>query len=175
MFDTADSHVQLHLLEGGPEDLAALQAVFDSCPTYFERVAGRPADPAEAATLFADLPPGSSLADKRVFAILSDGETVGCMDVVDDYPTAGTAMLGLLLIAEDRQGRSIGSRALGLLEEQFAAHGGVARIRIGVVRTNDAVLGFWHRMGFRETGEARPYSCGPVSSEVIVLEKPLAG
>jgi hypothetical protein len=44
-------------------------------------------------------------------------------------------------------------------------------MRIGVVRVNEDVLPFWTRLGFRATGEVKPYRYGSVVSETLVLEK----
>jgi len=41
----------------------------------------------------------------------------------------------------------------------------VHRWRISVVRTNDDVLPFWHRMGYAATGEIKPYRYDHIRSE----------
>jgi len=48
------------------------------------------------------------------------------------------------------------------------------RVRIGMVRTNEAVLPFWTHLGFKPTAEVKPYRYGSVVSETVVLEKRLA-
>ena len=47
------------------------------------------------------------------------------------------------------------------------------RLRLGVVRTNDQVLGFRRRMGFTDTGEVRPWRYGKLESESILMDKHL--
>lgn len=49
---------------------------------------------------------------------------------------------------------------------------GASKLRLAVVATNPA-LRFWHRMGFRETGEVKPYAGERVTSTVLLLEKTL--
>jgi hypothetical protein len=44
-----------------------------------------------------------------------------------------------------------------------------------VVRTNEDVVAFWVALGFKPTGELKPYRYGNVVSEIIILEKLLAG
>jgi len=44
-----------------------------------------------------------------------------------------------------------------------------------VVRSNDPVLGFWHRMGFTETGEVRPWRYDKLRSEAVLMDKVVAG
>jgi len=71
--------------------------------------------------------------------------------------------LGLLQIDLARQGQGIGAAACRALEDGVRARWPWARrLRLSVVRSNDPVLGFWHRMGFTETGEVRP--CATTSS-----------
>jgi ribosomal protein S18 acetylase RimI-like enzyme len=98
---------------------------------------------------------------------------VGCIDLIEGYPEPDTATLGLLLIAESFQGQGIGSEAYRATEATVRAWGTCTKIRLGVVRTNAAVLPFWIRLGFTETGESKPYSCGPVLSEIVILTKTL--
>ena len=169
----SDPPVTLRPLTGHPEEIAAIQSVFASTPIYFDRVSGGPPGPTEARDTFTDLPPGSSRDDKHVFAIVSGGEIVGCIDVVRGFPDPATAMLGLLLVGEPWQGRGVGAAAYRALEAVVAGWDGCRRVRIGVVRTNEAVLAFWRRLGFVETGEVKPYARGPVASEIVVLSKPL--
>jgi len=82
-------------------------------------------------------------------------------------------MLGLLIVAASVDNQGIGSAALRLLDDWIRQNTECARVRIGVVRTNDGVLGFWHRMGFVETGETKPYVHGSLKSEVVVMGKSL--
>lgn len=165
--------VTLRPLAGHPDEVAAIQSLFESAPIYFERIAGGPAGPTEALGTFSDLPPGSSRDNKHVLAIVSEGEIVGCIDVVRGFPDPATAMLGLLLVGEPWQGRGVGAAAYRALESLVAGWDGCRCVRIGVVRTNGAVLAFWRRLGFVETGEVKPYARGPVASEIVVLSKPL--
>jgi hypothetical protein len=58
------------------------------------------------------------------------------------------------------------------LEREVAARWPwVRRLRLSVVRTNDNVLGFWHRTGFAETGEVRPWRYDKLQSEAILLDR----
>ena len=46
-------------------------------------------------------------------------------------------------------------------------------MRIGIVETNVPAFGFWHAMGYRETGELRPLD--GVRAPVVILEKDFDG
>jgi ribosomal protein S18 acetylase RimI-like enzyme len=149
-----------------------LQLVLEQAAGYFAIVRGGAAYADEARRLSAELPPGRTRDDKRLFAIEADGRSVGCVELVVGYPRPDVVMLGLLLVAEADQRRGVGARALALVEE-IARVAGCPRIRLGVVRENAAALAFWRRQGFAPTGERRPHVEGRVASEVLVFAKEL--
>lgn len=132
---------------------------------------GVPAGPADAQSTYTILPEGKSYEDKFVFGIFPGSEMVGCVDLIRGYPTPNTAYLGLLLVSEKRQRQGIGRVAYHLVEEVIRAWGGCDRIRLAVVRTNEQVTPFWQRLGFKPTGEIKPYRYGSIISESVLLEK----
>lgn len=98
---------------------------------------------------------------------------VGCIDL-SGYPDAKTAWLGLLLISERHQRRGFGSRAHELVENVIQSWETCNRIRVAVVMTNEDVIPFFERLGYRPTGESTRYRYGSIESERLVYEKPLA-
>ena len=150
--------------------MQALQRVLESAPTYSHLVTGVPVGPEDARSAYSSLPPNKSHDDKFVFGIHSDGQMIGCIDVVRGYPAPGTAHIGLLLIDEAHQRRGLGRKAMALLVQRIRAWRTCNNVRIGVVGANAEVLPFWDGLGFRRTGETKPYSHGVVRSEVIILE-----
>ena len=166
--------VRLVLLHGEPAEMTALQEVLESAPGFFELVDGGPPGPAEALSTYTVLPEGVTYEDKSVYGVYLGDLMVGCVDLIRGYPDAHSAMLGLFLIGEPWQGRGIGSAAYRETEGVVRGWADAERVRIGVVRANVPAFGFWHAMGFTETGDVRPYESGPVTSEVVVMEKPLA-
>ena len=165
--------VTLRLLQGEPAEMAALQRVIEGAPLYAELMTGVPPGPADVQSTFTILPEGKSYEDKFVFGVLLGGRMVGCADLVLGYPTADTAYLGLLLISERFQHRGIGQAAYHHLEAFVQGWGTCDRIRLAVVRVNEPVTSFWERLGFRPTGETKPYRYGPVISESILFERAL--
>lgn len=152
----------------------ALQALFEAAPTYHLNTGGVPASPDEGVGALQALPPGHDFRTKFVFGFGDGvGELIGCADVIRGYPEKSRAMLGLLLISEHRQAQGLGRHALQLVEEKILEWPEIEAIRIGVVETNAKVMGFWQKMGFRDTGLRRPYEQGRVHSQTILLEKPL--
>lgn len=169
----ADSPIALRLLDGAGADMVELQRVLEGAPAYAQLVTGTPPGPADAQSTYTALPPGKSYDDKFVYGIFSGDGMVGCADLIRGYPDPQTATLGLLVIEEAHQGRGIGSAACRAIEDQVRSWGACTRLRIGVVRTNARVLPFWRALGFAPTGEVKPYRCGGVDSEAIILVKAL--
>lgn len=165
----SESHLELKPLTGDAEAMAELQRVLESRPDYYQRVEGAPPGPAEAQSVYSALPEGFSYDGKHVFGVYRGGVMVGCIDLLVGYPDSCTAMLGLLLIASPVDGQGVGPAALRLLDDWIRENTVCTRVRIGVVRTNEGVLGFWRRMGFVETGEIKPYAHGSLKSEIVVM------
>jgi GNAT superfamily N-acetyltransferase len=168
-----ESLFRLRALTGEPAEMAALQAVLEAAPRYFEAVCGGPPGPAEAQSTFTALPPGRSYDDKRVFGLYAGDAMIGAADVVRGWNAPDKAIIGLLLLAEGWQRRGIGRAFAALIEQAILAWPEIATLRVGVVASNPDALAFWRRLGYRETGEVRP-AAPPFVAEIVVLEKPLA-
>jgi GNAT superfamily N-acetyltransferase len=165
--------VSLSVLAGAPAELADLQRVLEAAPGYAHRVTGVPPGAADAQSEYAMLPEGKTYDDKFVLGVHLDARMVGCADVVRGYPAPDVAFLGLLLIAEPFQHRGIGRAAYQQVESFVRGFGTCRRIRLSVVRANDHVAPFWEKMGFRRTGETKPYRYANVVSEHVLFEKAL--
>lgn len=152
-------------------DQESVQAVLESAPHYSLKISGSPVQRHAAQELFSELPPGKGLEDKFVIGIYSQERLIGCADVVRYYPDNKTAMLGLLLISENTQGRGFGRAAFEQIEGFIQKWSGTQTIRIGVVATNHKVGSFWEKVGFKKTEHKKPYVKGEIRSEVWVYEK----
>ncbi|HTS21936.1 MAG TPA: GNAT family N-acetyltransferase [Casimicrobiaceae bacterium] len=168
-----DTSLTLRLLTGAPAEMAALQCVLEAAPAYFQTVSGTLPGSAEAQSTFTSLPPGKTYADKFVWGLYSGDAMIGCADVIRGYPVPESAVIGLLLLAQDRQRRGLGRAFAALVESRIASWPEILRFRLGVVASNGGALVFWRKLGYRETGEIRPTHSGFLR-EVIVLEKPVA-
>jgi GNAT superfamily N-acetyltransferase len=165
--------IRVRALRGERREMAELQRVLQGAPGYCNRVMGAPAGPAEAQSTYSVLPEGKTFDDKFLFGIYAGDEMVGCADVIRDWPRPGTSIIGLLLIAEAHQGRGHGRAAYDELEKIIQGWG-AKRVRAAVVRNNSQVIPFWERIGFKATGEVKPYRYGAVVSEAIIFEKAIA-
>lgn len=164
--------LELRLLKGDPAEMAELQRVLEGAPRYAERTTGNPPGAADAQSTFTALPPGTDYADKFVWGLVLGGSMIGCADVVRGWPTADTALIGLLLLEDPHTGMGLGRAAYQAVEREIQRWPEIRTIRIAVAATNGEVLPFWRKMGFAETGEVRPYRYDKVESESITLSKP---
>jgi RimJ/RimL family protein N-acetyltransferase len=166
-------NVTLRPLTGQPAEMAALQCVLEAAPAYFQTVAGTLPGGAEAQSTFTALPLGKTYDDKFVWGLYSGDAMIGCADVIRGYPVRESAVIGLLLLAEQWQRRGLGRAFAALIEQAILSWPEILRLRIGVVASNASALAFWRKLGYRETGEIKAAHSGFVR-EVIVLEKPVA-
>jgi len=127
---------------------AAVRALFERSPDYFEAVEGRPPIDDDASTLFSDLPPGRSPADKRVLGVtVGDGPAVGVVDLVRDWPAPGTWIIGLVLLEPAARRRGTGTRVVATIAELVIAEGG-ERLRAAAHHRNPGADSFWRSLGF---------------------------
>jgi GNAT superfamily N-acetyltransferase len=156
----------------GINDIALVDEVLDGLQDYSMMVDGVPKMTDGARHLLLATPDGYGHESKHVFAVMSGSEPIGVVDIIRDFPNPSTAFVGLLAVIELHQRRGVGRTAFKAVE-RFACRRLVAsKLRLAVVATNP-VVGFWLKMGFRETGEVKPYSGEHVTSTVHLLEKPL--
>jgi RimJ/RimL family protein N-acetyltransferase len=167
------SSVELRLLTGERSEMEALQEVLEDSSDFLYRITGHPPGQADAQSTYSILPEGKSYDDKFVYGIYQGDQMVGCADVIRGYPKEDTTLLAVLLVRESYQGKGIGTVAYGLLEDAIKSWEGVRFIQVQMVRTNEQALPFLRRLGFRETGEVKPYRYDKLVSEVIILEKEL--
>lgn len=165
--ETAVSLIPITL--GDPREV---NDIFEDLTTYSQRIDGVPRRDGAAHAIATALPPGYKLSDKHAFLAKRETVPVGLLDVIDGYPSPGTAFIGLLAIRESAQGSGLG-RALVQKVEQFARNNLNARtIRLAVVE-NNPVFGFWTKMGFQPTGEIKLFEGETITSRAIFMEKKL--
>jgi len=164
--------VDLTLSPVAQADVDAVQLLLESEPGYSERVTGYPPGPSDGLSLLIGRPEGVPDEDKIVLGGWWKGSSlVSVVDVLRHWPTDDTAHIGLLLVDRRRQGEGLGRRTLTALYAQARTWDRVHRWRISVVRTNDHVLPFWHRMGYAATGEIKSYRYDHIRSEVMILTR----
>ena len=138
---------------------------------YWRATQRTPMNVAEAGAVLSALPAPANGAQKCLWALRIDGEPVGCLDVVRQWPARHTLSIGFLMIAPDWRGQGLGLAALTQLRERTRAWAAIHRWRIAVVQSQSDALRFWHAQGFVETGERQRLETQRAPQ--IVLERPV--
>ena len=125
------------------------QAVFRHTQSFIYVTEGRAPTDADAERLMRLLPAQAQEDDKLVLGIYIQSEIVGCATVVRAYPRNTVLFIGLLLISEQFQGRSIGAETLRHIES-LAISWGQDTLEIVVNSVNERAHAFWVREGFSE-------------------------
>ena len=93
---------------------------------------------------------------------------VGVVEVVRDWPRAGTQNIGLLLLDPAARGRGAGAEILDAVDA-WATANGAATLRISVDPANVDGMRFWQRHGFS------PVPSVGTHPTAVALERPVAG
>ena len=159
--------------EATPAREAEVARVMAECPDYYQAVQGRPAGPEEVRDFFHAEVPGIAPRDVRSYGIYCQGRMVGLASMVLGWKRPGQSMIGFLAVSERERGHGHARAACEALEAiaRSSPHG--TSMRIGIVETNANAFGFWHHLGFVETGERKTLE--EFTADVILLEKALDG
>lgn len=156
----------------GPDDVDALQALLESVPDYTTRITGYPPGPSDALSVLMTVPPGFDAADKLAVGLWEGEELVAFAHVVPGYPYPEFAYVGLLVVHSDHQGNGLGRELHDAILQRAGRTAGFTRMRLGIVQTNAAVAEpFWRRLGYRPTGEHKPYQYDHLTSTVALWER----
>ena len=152
---------------------ADLAIVMAECADYYRVVHGRDADARDLDEFLDVAVPGIPASDIHAYGLFDDDRLVGFAGLILGWKRPGQSMIGILAVSAAHRGRGIGRAAVAALERiaRASPHGG--SMRIGIVETNGPAFGFWHALGFLETGERRALE--GYSGEVVLLEKALDG
>lgn len=156
-------------------DAGRLTALFLSNVTYAKRVTGRSPRASDALAALADLPYATSPSQKFSLCLSARAEVLAYADVIRAWPTPGTAHIGLLMAHGAHHGRGLGR----LMHETVLAHArrwpGITTMRIVILDANaDLAAPFWRALGYRATGEEKPFDSDLVNTVGRVWERPLA-
>lgn len=151
-------------------NISELQGLLMKCSDYLMFQDGEPVKEDAAKNLLITKPSNVSINDKKVLGVYKsqDHSLVGVMDIVMRYAGPDILNLGLLVIEPASRGKGIGEKAEKLLED-WSRSNNFSRIRLGVLFGNDKGLRFWHKVGFKETGEIKSF----LFHKFWVLEKPI--
>ena len=108
------------------------------------------------------------------------GELLGCCEIV--RRTGGIAYFGLFAVDPERQDGGIGRVVLAAAERFAAEQWAAGAMEMTVIAQRTELIDWYHRRGYRPTGETRPFPYGALlngralSDDLYftVLAKPLA-
>ncbi|CAH1653018.1 GNAT family N-acetyltransferase [Chelatococcus asaccharovorans] len=165
--------VRIALVSVTADDLDEINSVFDELTTYSQRIDGILRRDNAADEFATALPPGYGPHHKHAFLAKCEDVSVGLLDIIDGYPSPGTDFIGLLAVRESSQKAGVG-RAIFHAAERFSHNTlRTRKLRLAVVEANP-VIGFWIKMGFRSTGEVKPFNGAAIKSYAILMEKELS-
>jgi GNAT superfamily N-acetyltransferase len=162
--------VSFHRIDGpGQPEFRELCRLLCSDSLYWVQTQPAPMTEPGAAALLSALPAPARSDEKYLWSLRIEGQLVGCMDVLREWPARHTLSIGFLMIDPQVRRRGIGIAALAQLRERTRAWAGIRRWRVAVVQSQDDALRFWRSAGFVETGE-RTQAKGQHAAQ-IVLER----
>ncbi|HFI0516825.1 TPA: GNAT family N-acetyltransferase [Streptococcus suis] len=133
-------------------DLEQVLALYQTNTLYFEHFPPLPSLESLANDLV-DCPPGKELSDKYFLGFWDKERLVAILDLIDGYPTAEIAYIGLFMVDSRLAGQGLGSKIIAELLSQLATH--FKKVRLGYVESNPQSSHFWSKVGFYPTGEVK--------------------
>ncbi|WP_277211906.1 GNAT family N-acetyltransferase [Isoptericola croceus] len=158
------------------DDVDAVLRLFADDGGYSARVTGHAASRQDAVDALTERPPGTAPEAKRVLGLYDDAdELVGLADVIRGWPDVGYAHVGLLQTSASRHRQGLGRALHAAVEELVATWPESATLRLAVVDINrDAAEPFWRALGYRATGESKPFESGNVRTVARIWARPIA-
>lgn len=135
----------------GPNNAAEVYAVYHQSPTYFGLIG---MDPPELADVERELSALAADTRRRALLLYLDKQPVAYLDYKLDYPLPHEAAISLLLVAESRQRKGIGTQVVAQLEQQLT--GKTGRLYAVVYGHNPPASRFWKSLGYHYLKDGGP-------------------
>lgn len=101
------------------------------------------------------LPPNKGYEDKHFIGFFRNASLVAVMDLIENYPRLGTALIGFFAMNTDLQGNGIGTAIISE-SVNYLTLLGFEKVRLGIDKGNPQSKAFWTKNGFELTGEEFP-------------------
>ena len=132
-------------------DAPRIQELLERCEDYFLMDRGAPAGPRAALETLQESPSGVGDDARFAFGILdAQGQPVGLLTGLRDYPGAGTFWIGLLLLDPAERRHGLGSNVLDAMVRWVRGQHG-SELRVTVHDVNELGARFWSRHGLVQT------------------------
>ncbi len=99
------------------------------------------------------VPPNISMADKYYVGFYEDKTLVAVMDLIDGYPNASIAYIGLFMMNLTYQGKQEGTAIISEVMDYLRSIGKKA-VRLAIDKGNPQSTHFWKKNGFEIISEA---------------------
>ena len=136
---------------------------------YFSKISDNPPSISNVEEDIEVIPNGVQKNQKNYRLISFNGEILGVVDFLSDYPEKDTILIGFFIIKNDKQKQGLGTKIFRYLEKSFK-NKKFLKIRIGVLVDNEIGLSFWKKQNFKEI-ERKFLKFEKSKKEVIVMEK----
>ena len=101
------------------------------------------------------LPPNMDYEDKHYIGFFQNNTLVAVMDLIENYPSLGTAWIGFFAMNIKLQGNGIGTAIISDIMN-YLTQLGFEKARLGIDNGNPQSKAFWTKNGFALTGEEFP-------------------
>ena len=150
-------------------DVPEILRVYASNPLYF-RLCGTEASEQNVLRDLTLLPPGKPAQDKYFAGFFDAGALCAVLDLIDGFPDAQTAYVGLFMVAGERSGQGLGGAIIEALLRYLRA-AGFASVRLGYDPENPPASHFWRKLGFRTLREVEYTHPGGRTGRMAVAER----
>ena len=103
--------------------------------------------------VISEMPEGTDAAQKHFLGFYDEeNKLVAILDLITDYPQAGSAFIGWFMVSAELQGQGIGSQIFADIRASLEAQG-FTGLALAVIKENEPAIEFWEKQGFVLTGE----------------------
>lgn len=155
------------------DDLSPVLNIYKSNNEYFQIVSQEDASMDAILKDMTEVPPNTSTDQKCFCLITENGNPIGVIDYIENYPDQDVLYIGLFLVDGKKHNRGIGSEIYKYIE-RIAMDEGYERIRLGVVQENIKGLRFWQKMGFITVKTVKSSIKPETNWTIHVMEKRLS-
>ena len=97
-------------------------------------------------------PPGIPAQQKYYLGFFDDSGMVAVMDLIDGYPDSDCAYIGFFMVAQQLQGRGVGSAIVGQMFDYLHSQD-FEKCMLGIDKDNPQSNHFWRKNGFEVVRE----------------------
>jgi GNAT superfamily N-acetyltransferase len=154
--------------------LPAVQHLLEQCSEFNQLVSGEDVPPGAAREEYEELPPGRDMKDKYMLGFFSQGELVGLVDCLRNYPEEGCWWIGLFLLSPAVRGKGFGRQMIRAFEGWVRQDFNAGRVGLGVVEENRDGYQFWEHVGYTQIDKRPPRRFGCKMQSIFIFQRKLA-